>query len=466
MAKASNVKRLPISIYRQFYRAYADAGYQPRPASPGTKECRFTGWNKDVSLVHPPDQPPLEDYGIGLRLGTKLTGGTFLVAIDADRNEFVRLARALVPSPCGRFGSKGIALFARVADACPKFNLKLSDNNKGGEFLGVRHFIMLPPSLHPNTEQPYYWTNTPLLEINPLDLPVVDPDLIREVFASKHLLPLIYARPDANGDWGTHDTLLAFVAQLVNWSDDDGHIERIARATLPEDYDGSSLDELPEFIASAREKVDRGDWLKTNAFANDAPALSEEHLAIEFANRHANDYRYVAKGLGWLIWDGTRWQPDDKKSMLTRARAICREFSRKANRHLRRVIASARTRMAVVSLSQDDERIAASADQWDSDLWVLNTPGGTVDLKTGRLREHRRDDYITKCTAVTPDPACPTPLWSAFLARVMAGDRDLQDYLQRACGYTLTGVTTEHACSSCMAPARTAKAPSSKRCGA
>ena len=152
------------------------------------------------------------------------------------------------------------------------------------------------------------------------------------------------------------------------------------------------------------------------------------------------------KGLGWLVWSGTRWQPDDRNTVFSRARALDREFAPQANKRLQRSIASAKTRAAVVSLAQDDERLTMTAEQWDRDPWLLNTPGGTLELKdSGRLRPADRNDYITKSAAVAPDPGCPTPLWSAFLQMVTAGDRELEAFLQRACGYSLTGQTTEHA---------------------
>lgn len=74
---------------------------------------------------------------------------------------------------------------------------------------------------------------------------------------------------------------------------------------------------------------------------------------------------------------------------------------------------------------------------------LLNTPGGTVDLRTGKLRPHDSEDYMTKCTAVTPDATCPIPIFLKFLAWATAGDEDFQAYLKRAFGYTLTGSTVE-----------------------
>jgi putative DNA primase/helicase len=85
------------------------------------------------------------------------------------------------------------------------------------------------------------------------------------------------------------------------------------------------------------------------------------------------------------------------------------------------------------------------ADQWDGDPWVLNTPGGTFDLHTGKSKPHDPDDYLTKLTGVSPDFEMPTPLWNAFLKRITACDGELEAYLQRKTGYELTGITREHA---------------------
>jgi putative DNA primase/helicase len=68
----------------------------------------------------------------------------------------------------------------------------------------------------------------------------------------------------------------------------------------------------------------------------------------------------------------------------------------------------------------------------------------TLDLRTGQDRPHRREDYNTKITAVAADERVPIPLWSQFLDRVTAQDKELQAYLQRMAGYCMTGVTTEH----------------------
>src|SRR5262249_31242746 len=103
---------------------------------------------------------------------------------------------------------------------------------------------------------------------------------------------------------------------------------------------------------------------------------------------------------------------------------------------------SAKTIAAVERIARADRQIAATTEQWDRDPWSLNTPGGVVDLKTGAIRPARPEDYMTKITFVAPGGECP--LWHKFLKRVTNEDSELERYLQRTMGYTLTGVTDEH----------------------
>jgi putative DNA primase/helicase len=160
---------------------------------------------------------------------------------------------------------------------------------------------------------------------------------------------------------------------------------------------------------------------------------------------HAAEQRYVAAWGRWLYYDGTRWKFDETRQTWTRARKICREIALTINKPKEaKAMASAKTRAAVVSLAGEDGRLAATVDQWDLDPWLLNTPGGVVDLRTGKTRKHDAADYMTKMTAVAPNAHCPTPLWLKFLKRVTDGDVELQKYLARVAGYALTGLTGEH----------------------
>ena len=98
---------------------------------------------------------------------------------------------------------------------------------------------------------------------------------------------------------------------------------------------------------------------------------------------------------------------------------------------------------AVERIARSDPKHACTAEEWDADIWLLNTADWVVNLKTGTMRPHDRQDRMTKITTATPRGPCP--LWLTFLDQVTGGDKELQSYLQRMVGYCLTGSTQEHA---------------------
>lgn len=177
-----------------------------------------------------------------------------------------------------------------------------------------------------------------------------------------------------------------------------------------------------------------------------APENSDDALAAAFSAQHAGQLLYVAGWGHWLRWDGCRWAKDDTLAVFDLARGICRTAARDAERNKEdgaARIASASTVAAVERLARSDRRHARSADAFDADPWALNTPGGVVDLRTGKIRPHRKGEMVTKVSAVTPGGDCPR--WRSFVLQIVQGDEALAQYLQRWAGYILTGETREHA---------------------
>lgn len=191
-------------------------------------------------------------------------------------------------------------------------------------------------------------------------------------------------------------------------------------------------DALAEVFASAHGDQDR-------------PAeYSDDALALKFTELYGNNFRYTATWGRWSRWDGTCWRRDESLQVFDLARAVCRSTAAGVeNQRVAPRIASAQTVAAVERLARADRQHAATIDQWDADPWLLNTPGGVVDLRTGELRPAACADYMTKITAVAPGGE--RHLWQSFLSRITNGNEDLQRFLQRMCGYALTGVTREHA---------------------
>jgi putative DNA primase/helicase len=99
---------------------------------------------------------------------------------------------------------------------------------------------------------------------------------------------------------------------------------------------------------------------------------------------------------------------------------------------------------AMLDLPRSEPGIPVLPENLDRDPWLFNCPNGTVELRNGQLREHRREDLITKMCPTEYHPEATCPLWCRFLEEVFAGDFDLIDYLKRLFGYALTGDTSEH----------------------
>lgn len=169
--------------------------------------------------------------------------------------------------------------------------------------------------------------------------------------------------------------------------------------------------------------------------------------------RHGHDLRYCPPLKSWFVWDGRRWQVDDSGEVMRRAKATIRAIAHEAqaadddddgNRAdaLRtwKKTSEAETRLkAMTSLASSERGMVIQPDDLDRNRMVFNVENGTLDLATGELRPHRRDDLLTLLAPVTFDPDATAPLWENFLSTVMGGHAELIDYLQRLVGYSMTG---------------------------
>jgi len=174
------------------------------------------------------------------------------------------------------------------------------------------------------------------------------------------------------------------------------------------------------------------------------PEFSDDALAADFTIQHGPDFRYVAPWGKWLRWDGHRWAEDRTIRIFDLVREVCRGAARLPALNVARHIASAKTIAAVEKLARSDRKLATLPEAFDLDPFLLNTPGGTVDLRDGTLRPHRRNDMLRMMTRVTPDKHEDKRLWLRFLKDVTCNDLELQAYMQRLFGYCLTADTRDH----------------------
>jgi len=168
--------------------------------------------------------------------------------------------------------------------------------------------------------------------------------------------------------------------------------------------------------------------------------------------RYGTDLRSCKAWGEWACWDGRRWKLDTTYYPITLGKRVARSIYQEAadaetkeerqelGAWARRSEAEARIN-AMVSLARD--ALPIEPQQFDTNPWALNVRNGTIDLRTGELRPHRREDYITKLVDLEYAPQAPCPRWLAFLERIMDGNAGLIRFLQRAMGYSATGSARE-----------------------
>ena len=189
--------------------------------------------------------------------------------------------------------------------------------------------------------------------------------------------------------------------------------------------------------------------------------LSEDALADHFAEVHSPRWRYVKVWGSWYEWQGDGWHKDetakiDRLAVEVTRQALNWQEAASLTPDGKRKVNSKRYAGNLRDIALNDRRIAATVDQWDRDPWLLGVPGGVVDLRLGKLLEADPEQYITKRTAVAPEPG-DCPAWTGLLARVTRGDDSLLQYLQRFSGYILTGETREECFAFVYGPAQTGK---------
>ena len=190
--------------------------------------------------------------------------------------------------------------------------------------------------------------------------------------------------------------------------------------------------------------LDDGDERMGKIIDESSPAeigpYSDHALAEKFAMMYADSARYVA-GLGWHRWDGTRWKLDRENAVEMLAQNICRTAAQDQLKPAEQnKLRSRRTREAVMREAQP--HLTIGVEELDQDTMLLNTPGGVVDLRTGKVRPAERSDNITKIAGSAPSDKTPER-WLKFLDEITQGDKSLEAYLQRIAGYCLTGSVEE-----------------------
>jgi putative DNA primase/helicase len=153
----------------------------------------------------------------------------------------------------------------------------------------------------------------------------------------------------------------------------------------------------------------------------------------------------------WLFFDGTRWAWDECGEVLKLAQETARSIHKEAaaepdpakQREIARFAVSSQNEGRINGmLSQAKPHAALRLADLDADPWMLNCQNGTLDLRTGTLKDHDPADLITKMVPVAYDPEAGRERFENFLREVLVDDA-VVGFVKRYCGYTATGITRE-----------------------
>jgi putative DNA primase/helicase len=141
----------------------------------------------------------------------------------------------------------------------------------------------------------------------------------------------------------------------------------------------------------------------------------------------------------WLEWDGARW----KVEVTQKAFDFARNLARAVNLDGKSSLGSAAFCIGVETHAKSDRALAAEGTEFDLDNYLLNTPGGTFDLRMNTLRPHDPNDRMTLCTRATPTTEGGA-VFDKFLYEITQGDKDLAEFLQVSLGACLSGAVESH----------------------
>jgi putative DNA primase/helicase len=118
---------------------------------------------------------------------------------------------------------------------------------------------------------------------------------------------------------------------------------------------------------------------------------------------------------------------------------------------------SRRSLEAAVGIARTHPTMRVAADRLDANPHVLNTPGGVLNLRTGKTEPSAANEMHTRITRCAPDADCPVEQWLSYLAQTFDGREELIPFVQRLAGYSATGTTRHHILPFLLGPGKNGK---------
>jgi putative DNA primase/helicase len=186
------------------------------------------------------------------------------------------------------------------------------------------------------------------------------------------------------------------------------------------------------------------------------PPATEEFSWSELGNarrlvaQQGRDLRYNHLAKKWLYWTGKNWRVDDSGEIARRAKAVIDGIYQEAmdadtlerrQKLFKWALQSEKASQirGMLCLAQSEPGIPVLPEEMDVNPWLFNCANGTINLKTGELQPHRREDLLTCLSPIAYDPQATCKKWEAFLFDVFEENQSLVDFIWSSLGYALTG---------------------------
>lgn len=179
--------------------------------------------------------------------------------------------------------------------------------------------------------------------------------------------------------------------------------------------------------------------------------------ALRFVQQGKEDLRWCPEERTWYAWDGQRWRANSEDRALLCAEQVATRLWEEARQHSTQGMELSHIRQLFRFAQQTSQKrhldhmlelaqgkLSYQRCQYDLNPWLFNVVNGTLNLKTGELQPHRREDLLTQLSPVEYDEQAECPTWRRFLVRIFNKDQRTISYLARLIGYSLTGVIAEH----------------------
>jgi putative DNA primase/helicase len=428
---------------------YRRGGWCPIPIKKGSKQTALG--QLAPYLERPATQEELRSWAwSGVGIVTGLVSGVLVLDVDGPEGEAELQKHGHPATPMVRTAGGGMHLYFKHPEHHVRTGIRIAP---GLDVKASGGYVVAPPSVGPNG-QLYEWI------IPPEEAEVADPPpwLMRLLERERPKGP---AGPV--GDLippGARNKELASLAGTMRRRA-MGEAEILAALQVTNEQRCQpplEAEEVEKIAASVAgyEPAENVVHISVNGHGTAQPSrgynLTDLGNSERFVAQHGENVRYCYAWQKWLVWAGARWERDDAGQVHRLAkeavRGIYQEAALSEDEDRRKALAKHATRSeaadkikAMLELARSE--IPVSPDELDADPWLLNCKNGTTDLRTGELREHRREDLITKIAPVEYDPNAAAPAWAATLERVLPSEA-VREFFKKLCGYAISGDTSEH----------------------